>query len=63
MVFETTKDEQRKQLVLQAIKMNNGYCPCQIQRNEDTVCICKHFNEEVKPDEYCVCGLYKKLKD
>lgn len=29
----------------EAVKNNDGYCPCAIERNEDTICPCKTFRE------------------
>ena len=28
-----------------ALKDNNGFCPCAIEKNEDTKCMCKEFRE------------------
>lgn len=41
------------------IKANNGFCPCQIERNKDTKCPCKLFKEE----QNCICGLYIELPE
>ena len=39
---------------------NDNYCPCQIERNDDTKCMCKMFREQLKRGEagLCHCGLY-----
>ena len=44
----------------EAIKDNDGYCPCRVSKNEDTKCMCKEFKEQ----RYgvCHCGLYKKVQ-
>ena len=41
------------------LKENDGYCPCRIQKNEDTKCMCKEFVEQEELGE-CHCGLYIK---
>lgn len=41
-----------------AIKNNNGYCPCQIEKSPDTKCMCKEFRE--MKSGMCHCGLYFK---
>ena len=41
------------------IKENDGYCPCKLEKNEDTRCMCKEFLEQQK-DGWCHCGLYYK---
>lgn len=45
----------------QAIKDNNGHCPCRIERSKDTLCMCKSFRE--MDEGTCHCGLYIKYKD
>lgn len=40
------------------LKENGGYCPCQLERNEDTKCMCKEFKEQKSGE--CHCGLYVK---
>ena len=48
-----------------ALKVNDGYCPCAIIRNEDTKCMCKKFREQVAqgiPGE-CHCGLYEGVNE
>lgn len=48
--------------VANAVKKNDGYCPCAIERNEDTKCPCKVFREETKVGELCPCGGYAKYE-
>lgn len=38
---------------------NNGYCPCQVEKSKDTMCMCKTFREKNTPG-YCECGLFYK---
>lgn len=42
------------------IDANDGYCPCAIERTEDTLCMCKEFREQ--EEGVCHCGRYKKVK-
>lgn len=44
--------------VREAVKQNDGYCPCKIDKTDDTKCMCKEFREQYLG--YCHCGLYKK---
>ena len=43
------------------------YCPCVLpnNHNDDTVCMCKEFRDQVKRDELgeCHCGLYQIVED
>lgn len=45
--------------VREMIKKNDGFCPCKIEKNKDTKCICKEFIEQNYAG-YCSCGLYYK---
>jgi len=45
--------EVRTKIVNEVIA-NDGYCPCMIERNEDTKCPCKPRRENIE----CICGLY-----
>lgn len=42
----------------QKLKDNSGYCPCRVQKTDDTKCMCKEFREQ--ESGYCHCGLYYK---
>lgn len=46
--------------IRQSLKENNGYCPCQINKSEDTKCMCKEFREQTSGE--CHCGLYIKTE-
>lgn len=46
----------------EAVESNNGYCPCLIEQNEDTICPCKEFRDQTEPGE-CHCGRYEKVGD
>lgn len=48
--------------VTKAVKDNNGYCPCELIKNEDTKCPCKNFREQKNEGE-CHCGRYKKVSE
>lgn len=50
---------QRKKIE-EAVKNNDGYCPCKIDKNEDTLCMCKEFRDSNKSG-YCHCGRYYKV--
>lgn len=45
--------------VTQAVKDNQGFCPCMIAKTNDTKCICKAFREQQTEGE-CHCGRYVK---
>lgn len=48
--------------IRRTVDQNDGYCPCLIQRNEDTLCMCKDFREQKEPGP-CHCGRFMKVED
>lgn len=44
----------------EAVDANDGYCPCLIDRSEDTKCPCKDFREQTEPGS-CHCGRFEKI--
>ena len=52
------QDKQIVDKILDALNKNNGYCPCKLEKNNDTKCMCKEFKEQ--KEGYCHCGLYIK---
>ena len=51
--------------VKEGLKKTGGCCPCRLERNEDTKCMCKEFKEQIKDpnfEGYCHCLLYYKSK-
>lgn len=59
MSIKLNPDKNQVEKIRVAIKNNSGYCPCVLQRTEDTKCMCKDFRENVESG-YCHCGLYYK---
>ena len=53
-------DDNVYQEITQAVKDNDGYCPCMIAKSDDTKCPCKEFREQVIEGE-CHCGRYLKI--
>jgi hypothetical protein len=45
--------------ITKAIRENDGYCPCALDKTEDTKCMCLEFRE--MESGVCPCGLYKKV--
>ena len=51
--------------VKEGLKRTGGYCPCRLDRNEDTKCMCKEFREQIADPDfegYCHGILYYKEK-
>ena len=49
------KNEKLKEKFKVSLKDNNGYCPCSIEKSENTKCICKKMREE----KICECEVYE----
>lgn len=51
----------KNEKIEEALKKNDGYCPCRVQRTPDTKCMCKEFREQMESHECgkCHCGLYE----
>ena len=52
--------------VKEGLKKKGGYCPCRMEKSEDTKCICREFKEQIADpnfEGYCHCMLYYKFKD
>lgn len=58
MLIKLNDDKELVNRVRQALKDNDGYCPCALERNRDTRCLCKQFRE--MREGTCHCGLYVK---
>lgn len=55
-------EEQRDKFTKKVID-NDGYCPCMLIKNKDTMCICRDFAEKLEDDTFtglCHCGRYLK---
>ena len=61
MRIEITSDPVKKKEILDALKPNDNYCPCRVEKTPDTKCTCKEFREQ-KSDP-CHCGLYIKYEN
>lgn len=49
-----------------AVKENDGYCPCLIERSNQTKCICKEFrdnysNLKLGESVVCRCGRFRAV--
>ena len=49
-------NESRRNIIETALKKRNGYCPCSIEMNADTLCPCK----DMRTKHQCHCGLYEE---
>lgn len=61
MIIRLSKDKELVDTIKKALKNNDGYCPCRMEKNEDTKCMCKDFRDQVDRHEEgtCHCGLFE----
>ena len=60
-----TEDKDLVTEIREAIKDNNGYCCCAIQKVPEAKCPCANFREMLKEGrvgETCHCGLYEIIE-
>lgn len=60
MRITTNSNKELVNQIREKLKVNDGYCPCRVQKNEGTKCMCKEFREQIARGETgeCHCGLY-----
>lgn len=61
MTVRLSEDKELVQEIREKLKGNDGYCPCKIDKTDDTKCICKEFREQESGE--CHCGLFVKTKE
>ena len=61
MKIRVAEDKNHVREVREALRQNDGYCPCRIEKIPDTKCMCKEFLEQDSGE--CLCGLYVKVTD
>lgn len=52
--------------IREGLRQTGGYCPCKLERSEDTRCMCTEFREQIADPDfegYCHCLLYYKDKN
>lgn len=37
------------------LKANDGYCPCRLEKNDETYCMCQEFRDDIKIKKQCEC--------
>ena len=65
MEIKLNEDKESVEKIKEGLKQKGGYCPCRLEKNDDTKCMCKEFREQIKDpnfEGYCHCMLYYKKK-
>ena len=60
MTIKQNPDTKHANKIRQMLKDNDFYCPCNVEKTEDTKCMCKEFRDKIENNERatCRCGLY-----
>lgn len=61
MRIRVNEDREFVNQMRQALRDNDGYCPCSLVKSADTKCMCKAFLE--MDVGVCHCGLYIKERE
>ena len=61
MQIKLNKNNELVKDIKEKLIKNQGYCPCAIEKNADTKCMCKDFREQ--KEGYCHCMLYYKTQE
>lgn len=65
MKIKLNPDSEIVSTVKEGLKQTGGYCPCRMEKNEDTKCICTEFRQQIADPDFegfCHCMLYYKEK-
>ena len=49
MAIRLNSDPEVVASIREGLKRTGGYCPCRVDRTEDTKCICREFREQMPP--------------
>ena len=63
MAVKLNENKEIVETIKEGLKQSGGYCPCRLEKTEETKCICKEFKEQIadpKFEGYCHCMLYFK---
>lgn len=61
MLIQINPNKDEVERIRKAVKDNDGYCPCQLEKTERTKCMCLNFLEG--KEKWCHCGLYYKTEN
>lgn len=62
LVIKPNPNSDTFKIVSDAVRENGNYCCCEIERNEDTKCMCKNFREQ-EESGFCHCGRFLKVRE
>lgn len=66
MAVRLNENKEIVETIREGLKQSGGYCPCRLEKTDDTKCICSEFKEQIADptfEGYCHCMLYYKTID
>ena len=66
MAVRLNENQEVVNAVKEGLKRTGGYCPCRVQKTEETRCICREFRDQINDPDfegYCHCMLYYKSRE
>lgn len=65
MYIRKNQDTEQVKRIQEALRNNDGYCPCSIIKSKDTKCMCKDFRDKITNGYIglCHCGLFESVND
>ena len=62
MKLHVTDNEELRTFIRDALRLNDGFCPCikDSKGKEEYRCICEEMRTKIQVGQTCHCGLYVK---
>ena len=62
MKIKFNEDKEVVTAIKEGLKKSGGYCPCKLERSEETKCMCKEFREQIADESYeGYCHCYRSI--
>ena len=55
-------NEEEYKSITEAVVINGHYCPCSLEKTNDSKCMCKEFRDS-KNTDFCHCGRFYKIRN
>ena len=52
MKIKLNPDQEIVRTIREGLKRTGGYCPCRVERTEETKCMCKEFKDQIADPNY-----------
>lgn len=66
MAVKLNPDGEMVRTIREGLQRTGGYCPCRVQKTEETRCMCQEFRGQIADPDFegfCHCMLYYKSKE